>query len=56
MEVSYCTFRFGAIIRRDLRNNHYMFVNLVNEGKATHACLADFVQRYNNSVPHVTLR
>ena len=47
MEVSYCTFGFGTIIRRDLRtlsplhdsqhDNLHAFVILVHTGKATHS-------------------
>ena len=47
MEVSYCTFRFGAIIRRDLctlslphdspPDNQYACLIWVHAGKATHA-------------------
>ena len=47
MEVSYCTFGFGAIIRLDLRTlsllrdslhyNQYAWLIRVHTGKATHA-------------------
>ena len=71
MEVSYCTFEFGAIIQRDLRAlsfpcyllryHHYAGVyDILHAGKVTMACLAGSamkkIWKYNNSAPYVTPR
>ena len=60
MEVSYCAFGFGVIIRHDMHAlslpcDSLCLHDLVHTGKATHACLAGLatkiIQRYNNSAP-----
>ena len=72
MEASCCTFRFGTIIRRDLRtlllprvlpcDNLHACVIYVHARKATHTlqnCLVGLeqkIQRYNNLPPYMTAR